>query len=102
VTEKQSGDEGKSKDEKLQDMISLVVDKAFEAAKVMTKVGIKGAFAAKDLSDKVDSGQAEQALKDGVKETEKIVRAAARVAKKHFLDFLNELAPDEEDVSKKT
>jgi len=100
MTNKKTSENGQGKDEKLQDMISVVVDKAFDAAKAMAKAGIKGAFVAKDLSEKVESGAAEQALKDGVAEAEKVMKAAARVAKKKFLNFLNELAPDEEENTK--
>lgn len=93
---KQSESGTKSNDERLQDMIGAVVDKAFEVAKVMTKAGIKGAFMAKDLSDKVESGEAEQAIKHGAAEAEKILKAATRVAKRHFFAFMKELVPDED------
>lgn len=91
----------KSKDEKLQDVIGAVIDGAFDTAKVMAKAGIRGAFVAKGLSDKVENGEAEQAMKDGVKEVETVMKAAARVAKKHFFDFLKEIVPDEDDPDDK-
>jgi len=91
----------KTKDERFEAVVVGVVEKALDAAKVVAKVGIKGAFRAKDLSGKVDGGEAEKQVKAGVAEVEKAVQAGLRTVKTLFKNFLDELAPDE-DPDKKT
>lgn len=101
MTEGKKARADKTKDEKFEDAILGVIEKAFDAAKTVARVGVKGMFTAKGVADKVESGEAEDTIKEGVAEAEKVMRAGFRSAKRYVKDFLDELVPDEKDPKKK-
>jgi len=91
----------RNKDDEVRRMVEGVVGKAFDMAKTMAVVGIKGVFAAKDVSDKVESGEAEEKLKQGAAEIEKVFANGMKMAKRGARRLVNELLADEKKPKKK-